>query len=200
MFSEIIFDVETQKFFDEVDSRDPGALGVSIVSVYSRKLDENFKEIEGTMQSFWEDEIDRMWPLFQGKDRIIGFNSIGFDVPVLSPYEKFPLANLPHFDILANVKEVLGHRISLDALAKETLRTKKIDHGARAVEYWRKGDKESLSKLKKYCEADVIITRDLYDHGLHEKILRFKDKWNTPRQVEVDFSYPPQDMKQDSLF
>ena len=54
---EIIFDTETKKFFDEIEGYDASKLGVSITSVYSRTLDENMKEIEGAMQSFWEKDL-----------------------------------------------------------------------------------------------------------------------------------------------
>ena len=42
---EVIFDLETKKFFDETGNFDPSGLGVSIVSVYRRELDADFKEI-----------------------------------------------------------------------------------------------------------------------------------------------------------
>jgi len=200
MIQEVIFDVETKKFFDETQSRDPGALGVSIVSVYARILDETKKEVSGAMHSFWEEEIGNMWPLFQKADRIIGFNSLGFDIPALQPYADFPFVKLPHFDIMDKLKELYGRRVSLNAIATGTLGTKKNDHGANAIKYYRAGDKASLALLKKYCEMDVIITRDVYDHGLHRGLLKFKDKWNTPRQVEVDFSYPKIETSQNSLF
>ena len=190
MYSEVFFDVETKKLFSDVAENDPALLGVSIVSVYSRKIDESLNEIEGRMQSFWEQEFDKMWPIFQEADRIIGFNSLGFDVPALKPYESFPFAKLPHLDIMAKVKEVFGRRIALDAIAKETLDTQKTDTGLNAVFYWQKGDKESLEKLRKYCEADVLITRDVYDFVLKNGHVLFKDKWNTLRKVELDFSYP----------
>jgi len=111
-------------------------------------------------------------------------------VPALKPYESFPFAKLPHLDIMAKVKEVFGRRIALDAIAKETLDTQKTDTGLNAVFYWQKGDKESLEKLRKYCEADVLITRDVYDFVLKNGHVLFKDKWNTLRKVELDFSYP----------
>src|SRR3989344_2809415 len=193
MHSEVIFDVETKKLFGDVADNDPALLGVSIVSVYSRTLDDNLSEVEGKMQSFWENDFVKMWPLFQEADRIIGFNSLGFDVPALTPYVNFPLTKLPHLDIMAKVKDVFGRRISLDAIAKETLDREKTDSGLNAVYYWQKGDKESLEKLQKYCEADVLITRDIYDFAFKNGHLLFKDKWNTLRRVEVDFSYPPED-------
>lgn len=76
MHSEVFFDVETKKLFGDIEGFNPGDLGVSIVSVYSRKLDENLRQTEGRMQSFWEDEFKNMWPIFQEADRIIGYNSI----------------------------------------------------------------------------------------------------------------------------
>ncbi len=188
--TEVIFDVETQKFFDEITSNNPGDLGISIVSVFKRELDENLTELTGEMFSFWEDEIEKLWPIFQHADRIVGFNSLHFDVPALQPYSPIPLSKLPHFDILKIVKESFGRRIGLNALATETLHINKIDHGANAVMYWKKHDKESLAKLKKYCEADVLITKDLYDFGLKNKQLSFKDKWNSLRTIDIDFSHP----------
>lgn len=201
MQSEVFFDVETKRLFRDVAENDPALLGVSIVSVYSRRLDENLNEVEGKIQSFWEKEFEKMWPIFQKADRIIGFNTIGFDIPALKPYTNFPFNKLPHFDIMAKVKEEFGRRIALDAIAQETLDTQKTDTGLNAVYYWQKGDKESLEKLKKYCEADVLITRDVYDHVIKNGHVLFKDKWNTLRKVELDFSYPKEQLeKQEGLF
>lgn len=201
MINEVIFDLETKKLFSDIIGNDPGDLGVSVVSIYSRKLDENLNEFEGEMLSFWEGDFDGMWPYFQNANRIIGFNSLGFDVPALKPHSGFPFHKLSHFDIMDAVKSVLGHRLSLNAIASQTLGAKKSDVGTNAVLYWQRGDKESLEKLQKYCEADVIITKDVYDFGLKHKHLKYKDKWNTIREVEIDFSHPPQEeSSQSSLF
>lgn len=189
-YFEVIFDTETKKFFDEVEDNDPAKLGVSITSVYSRTLDENFKEVEGKMQSFWEDGFEEMYKIMEKADRIIGFNSIGFDVPALSPYFPSQWAKLNHFDILDVFRKAEGKRASLDAIAKATLGTKKNDNGINAIKYWNAGDKESLAKLKKYCEMDVAITRDVYDHALHKGLLKYKNFWNELHEVKVDFSYP----------
>jgi len=201
MINEVIFDLETKRLFSDISSNDPGDLGVSVVSIYTRKLDKNFDEVEGKILSFWENDFESMWPHFQKADRIIGFNSLGFDVPALKPHSNFPFHKLTHFDILDAVKNVLGHRLSLNAIATQTLGAKKSDVGTNAVIYWQKGDKESLDKLQKYCEADVIITKDVYDFGLKNKHLKYKDKWNTERIVEIDFSHPPKPKStQSSLF
>jgi DEAD/DEAH box helicase domain-containing protein len=202
MLTEVIFDVETKKLFSEIESDKPQDLGVSTVSLYTRRIDDTFNEISGKIQSFWENEFNEMWPIFQKADRIIGFNSLGFDVPTLEPYTGIPFKKMPHFDIMQKVKEVLGRRISLDAIAKETLNIGKTESGLEAIKYWRKGDKESLKKLQKYCEDDVLITRDVYDYGLANGHVLFKDKWNTQKSVEIDFSYQKREQtdKQIGLF
>lgn len=191
MINEVIFDIETKKLFDQIaDRRDLGLLGVSIVSAYRRKLDENLNEVEGEMKSFYETELSELWEWFGRADRIIGFNSLGFDVPVLAAVAERDLFKLPHFDVLEKVKNVLGHRLSLDAIAKETLGETKMANGLAAVDWWNAGDPESLAKLKMYCEMDVMVTKKVYDFGLKEKKLKFKDKWNEIREFGVDFSHP----------
>lgn len=186
---EVFFDVETKSWFEEGGKKDPSILGVSIVSLYEREIDEENKEVKGTMQSFWESEFDKMWRIFEKAHRIIGFNSIRFDVATLKPYAPPSFSKLPHFDILEEIRRITNHRVSLDRLAKEILGRQKIDSGANAVAYWLKKDKESLAKLKKYCEEDVAITRDIYDYAIKNKSLSFKDHWNNLRKIEVDFSY-----------
>jgi DEAD/DEAH box helicase domain-containing protein len=198
---EVIFDCETKKFFDAIEDFDPSKLGVSLLSMYFREVDENLKEIKGEIKSFWEKDLGSAWEIFNKADRIIGFNSINFDVPALSPYSPPTFSKLPHFDILAHVKESQGRRVSLDALAKATLGTGKTDSGANAIKYFEKGDKESLEKLKKYCEADVMLTRNLYDFGIKNGHLKFIDFWNETHDVKVDFSYPKTEpTAQKSLF
>lgn len=198
---EVIFDTETKKFFDEVPGNDPSLLGVSITSVYFRTLDDNFNEIEGKMQSFWEEEFGEMFKIFEKADRIIGFNSFGFDIAALSPYLPPHWPKLKHFDILDEMRKVEGKRMSLDSIAKATLNSTKNDVGSNAIKYWNEHTPESLAKLKKYCEMDVEITTKIYDHALKNKTLRYKDFWNEYHDVKVDFSYPvPAPILQDSLF
>ena len=201
---EVIFDIETKSFFDETGNSDPSRLGVSIVSVYIREVDDNFREISAQMTSFWESQLPDMWSLFRKADRIIGFNTLGFDIPVLKPYAPADFSKLPHFDIYPKIKEVnLGHAASLNRIAKDTLGQSKVDDPANAIKYWRAGDAKSLALLQKYCEADVSLTRDIYDFGLRHKHIKYTDRWNTPRVIPVDFSYPPDlisSQKQTSLF
>lgn len=203
MYNEVIFDLETQRFFDDIDGFNPADLGVSILSMYIRKLDDNYREIEGQMISFYEPDLLKSWEYFKNADRIIGFNSKRFDVPALKPYLPSEINKIPHLDILEHIKEINGKRVSLNAIVKETLGDHKADDPQNAILYWQKRDKESLKKLKFYCEEDVRLTKEVYDYGLKNKKLSFKDYWNDIKTIDVDFSYPVLEKeieKQESLF
>lgn len=198
---EVIYDIETKNFFDD-RMTEPHQLGISIVSAYRRELDEGYNEVKGEMRSFWTPEaltvvgdgafvFDHMWEWFEEADRIIGYNSFGFDNPAMNGiYQKGDFTKLKHFDVLDEIRKSFGHRVKLDSVAKETLGMGKFANGADAVMWWGKGDSESLANLKKYCEIDVEVTKGVYDYGLKNKVLKFKDRWNELRETPVDFSYP----------
>jgi len=198
---EVIYDIETKNFFDD-NLKEPHQLGISVVSAYRREIDENLKEVAGVMRSFWTPDaapklsqaefyFDQMWKWFEEADRIIGYNSFGFDNPAMNGiYDKGDFTKLKHFDVLDMIRLSFGHRVKLDSVAKETLGQGKIASGGDAVMWWGKGDPESLANLKKYCEMDVEVTKGVYDYGVKNKVLRFKDRWNELRETPVDFSYP----------
>lgn len=190
MLKEVFFDIETKLIFDDIEGNDPADLGISIISVFTRNMDDQGNETEGKMYSFWEENFADMWGLFANADRIVGFNSLHFDVPAMAPLAPYDFKKLNQFDIMDHVKAALGFRAGLGAIAAETLGHTKIDHGLNAVRYWAEHTEESLAKLKKYCEADVQVTKEVYDFGMKNKFLKFKDKWNTVRTFPVDFSYP----------
>lgn len=199
---EVIYDVETKKIFDEIVGNNPADLGISIVSVYRREVDKDFNEISGEMKSFWTPDakeklsgeslfFEDMWSWFEEADRIIGYNSLGFDNPAMNGvYDKGDFTKLKHFDVLEEIRKAWGHRVKLDSVAKETIGAGKIAGGLDAVKWWNLGDPESLANLKKYCEMDVEVTTKVYDFARKFGKLKFKDRWNEYREVEVDFSYP----------
>lgn len=197
MYKEIIFDVETQYLFHEVPDRKPENLKISVVSVYAREIDDDYQELSGNMVSYWEKDLDAMWQDFQKADRIIGYNTISFDVPVLQPYAYFDLSSLPHFDILDEIRKVIGRRIKLDNAVQNTLGEAKTDVGTNAVAYWRAGDPESLAKLQHYCEADVRLTTQLYDFGLQNGYINYKDDWNSVQKIPIDFRYSQAEVPQE---
>lgn len=177
----VVFDVETKKAFDEVGGYHPEKLGVSVSGVWYGEAGTT-----GTLRGFREEEFPEMFKIFEGADRIVGFNSIDFDMAALQPYYVGDLLKFPNFDILQEVEKKVGYRVKLDALAKETLGIQKGGNGLDAITYFHEGNWE---KLTKYCLQDVEITRDLYIRGLEEQKLTFKNKWNEIVVVPVDFSY-----------
>lgn len=188
----VVFDVETKKSFDEVGGYYPAKLGVSVSGVWWGEYDPTTPAATlgagGTLQAFREEEFPAMFKLFESADRIVGFNSIDFDMPALSPYYVGNLLKLPNFDILQKVEERVGYRVKLDALAKETLGVQKGGSGLDALTYYHEGN---WDKLIKYCLQDVQVTKDLYLHGVNAGMLKFKNKWNELVRVAVDFGYRP---------
>jgi len=61
-YTEVIFDIETQKIFDDVGSNNPLTLAFSIVSLYKRILDEICNELDVKFKVFWQGRFSQMWP------------------------------------------------------------------------------------------------------------------------------------------
>jgi len=179
---QLIFDVETKKIFDDVGGHFPEKLCVSFVGACWR----DGQNGEGEMKSFFEEDLPDFFKLLEQADLLIGFNSLGFDLPALSPYYRGDLTQLPNLDLLERIKKQLGHRLSLDAVAKETLGIGKSGNGLDAVRFYRSGDRQSLAK---YCLQDVAVTRDIYDYGLSKGKIKFRNKWNRLIETTIDFSF-----------
>ena len=189
----LVFDVETKKAFDEVGGYHPEKLGVSIIGTYWR--DESGEEYVG----YREGNFSPFWRKLETADLVVGFNIISFDYETLKPYYTGSFKQFPSLDIMVEMEKHLGHRVSLDAVAKETLGEQKNGHGLDAIRYYHDGDWESLEK---YCLQDVKVTKDIYEYGIANKVLRFKNKWNNIIEVPVNFDKNGQEEKtvQTTLF
>lgn len=181
---QIILDVETQKTFDEVGGFFPDRLGISFVGTCFRSAQIG----KGEMRGFFEKDLPDLFPLLEEADVIIGFNCDNFDMQTFLPYYKADITRIPTLDLLVRIKNSAGHRIGLDAVAKETLGIGKNGDGLDAIKYYKAKDWESLSK---YCLQDVAVTRDLYDFGLKTGKVKFKNKWNRLIDCPVDFTFTP---------
>lgn len=187
---QVFFDVETKRTFGAVGGNFPEKLGISFVGVCVRDGTSG----KGEMLGFFEEDIPKLFPLFEQADVIIGYNSDHFDLPVLQPYYSDDIFKFPHLDLMARFKDATGHRIKLDSIAQETLGTGKSGDGLDAIKYY---ETRQFELLKEYCLQDVAITRDIYDHGLHRGFLRYKNKWNRLIETKIDFSFAPK--KDDGL-
>ncbi|MCB2182253.1 MAG: DEAD/DEAH box helicase [Desulfobulbaceae bacterium] len=172
-----IFDVETQRSAAEVGGwHRAERMGVSVAVLYDARKDDYFVYREGEMAAF----ISHLREL----DLVIGFNNKRFDNRVLSAYTDFDLGSMPTLDILEEVKNRLGYRLSLDRLAEKTLGVKKSGDGLLALKWYKEG---RIDKIISYCKKDVAITRDLFLFGLENGYLLFQNKAGQTVRCPVHF-------------
>ena len=179
---QVFFDVETIKTFDEVGGYKTEELEVSFVGVIARKGEKG----AGTEMKFFQPDLPKLWPIMESADVLIGFNTDGFDFPALQPYYSGRVADFPSLDLMARIKDSVGHRISLESVAQKTLGVGKSGSGLDAITYFREG---KLDTLAEYCLQDVAITRDIYDYGREKGFVKFLNRWNELVEAKVDFSF-----------
>ena len=173
----VVFDVETQRSFDEVGGRTQfHKLGVSAAVAYRYDLDQ---VLECT-----EEDIGRLIDLLLEADLVVGYNILGFDYEVLRAYTDRDLRLLPTVDLMRDLEARLGFRPKLDSVVQPTLGVGKTADGLQALEWWRRGE---LDKIMAYCRDDVCVTRDLYDYGKRNRCVLVARFGGTPRRVEVDW-------------
>jgi DEAD/DEAH box helicase domain-containing protein len=64
----------------------------------------------------------------------------------------------------------------------------KSGNGLDAVNYFQQKNWEALEK---YCLQDVAVTRDVYDAGMRNGKVKFRNKWNRLVECPVNFSFTP---------
>jgi len=170
----ITFDIETQNFFEQVGSNDPADLDISLVCIHDSKTDE--------YDTFMFDDLDRLWPILEKADMLIGYNSDHFDIPLLNKYYSGDLTKIKSLDILKEIKDSIGRRFKLDSIAEATLGINKSGQGMDAVKWWNSGE---IDKIKKYCLDDVRITKEVYNYARKNNRLKYKDKI-THKILDID--------------
>jgi len=159
----IVLDIETQNLFADVGGKENlTKLSLSMAGVYSYT--------DNAFLTFTESEMPEFEKLLKNTNLVIGFNTNHFDLPILQKYFSFDLSKIQSLDIMEDVINSVGHRVSLDDLLTNTLNAKKSANGLLAVQYWREG---RIEELRKYCLNDVRLTRDLYEHGLKNGQIKF---------------------------
>jgi DEAD/DEAH box helicase domain-containing protein len=181
---QVILDVETKKTFDEVGGYFPDRLEISFVGVCVRDGSGG----AGEMQSYFERDLPKLFLLLEKADMVIGFNIDNFDMQTFVPYYTGDIITIPTLDLMIRIKDSVGHRIGLDAVAKETLGIGKTGDGLDAIKYYKN---KQWDELEKYCLQDVAVTRDIYDAGLQKGQVKFRNKWNRLIECPVDFSFTP---------
>lgn len=173
----VFFDLETQHSFQEVGGRhNLHRLGLSVAVTYNSG--------DSAFHHYTESNVAGLIAELQAADRVIGFNLLRFDYPVLSAYTPVRLWSLPTLDLLDHIYRRLGFRVGLDALASATLGTAKSADGLQAIRWWRAREME---KLFAYCQQDVEVTRQLYEFGRKHRYVQYRDQNWRLRQVPVSW-------------
>jgi len=174
----IFFDLETQKTFQEVGGRhNLSRLGLAVAVTYDSS--------SGEYRSYTEDEAHELVNELAGADLVVGFNLKAFDYEVLQPYTDYPLHTIPTVDMLQDVYQELGFRLSLNSLAEATLGIRKSADGLQAVRWFRQGE---LDKVMEYCRRDVEVTRRLYEYGRERGYILYWDRRGRMQRIFVNWS------------
>ncbi len=173
----IIFDLETQNTFQDVGSNDSTDLDISVGTFYDSET-----EIYTTVTV---DELQKVWPLLEKADALVGYNSNHFDIPLLNKYYPGDLTQIKSIDLLEEIRKSLGRRLRLDSVAEATVGAKKSGHGLQAVRWWHEG---KIAEIKKYCEQDVKITKKVFDYALANGHVKFKDG-SRKREISLDTTH-----------
>jgi DEAD/DEAH box helicase domain-containing protein len=174
----LIVDVETKTLVDAVGGwKNFKLLEVSVACAYDSRTEKFI--------TYRENELGALAELC--KDRlVIGYNVIGFDLPVLEKYGVLPASELDVFDIMIDFHNVSGWKfVKLEKIARATLGTGKSADGIMAVEWWKSGE---VDKIIEYCLKDVEVTRDIFLHGLNKGYLEVEKADESRSRFTVNWS------------
>jgi DEAD/DEAH box helicase domain-containing protein len=175
----IYFDVETERAAHEVGGwSNIEALGMAVTVTYSSR--------SGEFSTFRSEQVRELGQHLRNCQALVGFNSRRFDVRVLQPYLDFDLSALPHLDLMIDLKARLGVRPSLNACCRATLGAAKSSSGLESLEWWRAGRHDEVIA---YCRQDVDLTRRLHEHGARHGWVKWIDRNEQTRTVEVDWTF-----------
>jgi DEAD/DEAH box helicase domain-containing protein len=176
----IFLDIETKSWSDFMSFADAQ---ISYMGV----IDDDGKEID-----FWEADLPKLKPILEKTDWIVGYNSIGFDLPIIGNYLGAEVNDLPQIDLMVAVYKTIGFRPKLDDLVTTTLGRSKIAKGSDAPIYWANGDLESL---RKYGMEDVRLTKELYEFGKKNGYVKYTDKQGFVRQANINWDLGKKEKK-----
>jgi len=169
----VVIDLETKHTFRDFAEHEK--LGISVLALFNYK--------DSSKQIFTEKELNNLYPILENSSYVIGFNINSFDLPVLQAYYPGDIKHFRTFDILDDIKRILGRRLSLNDTIHATLGKKKTGHGLEAIDFYRDGE---WDKLKKYCMDDVMLTKELFDYGVSNKKISYLNE-NGKVDISVDW-------------
>ena len=173
----LYFDLETQKSADDV-----GGWG----NIHEMKLAVGvvWDSCEQEYFSYLEGAASQLVKKLRTADLVVGFNVKKFDYGVLQPYADFDLDEITTFDMLIDVNKKLGHRLSLNHLAENTLNAEKSADGLVSLQWYKEG---KIDKIIEYCKQDVEITRDLFLYGESHGYVKYSTRSGVAKDLQVDW-------------
>ncbi len=171
-----VFDLETIRSAAEVGGWGRcEQMGMSLGVVYDSRADD--------YSTYLESEAEQLVAHLESFELVVGFNNKRFDNRVLSSYTHKNLASIASLDLLEEVQKYLGYRLSLNALASETLGEKKSTDGLQALEWYKEG---KINLIEQYCRKDVELTKRLMLHCLENRFMLFKNKAGQVVKLPLD--------------
>lgn len=176
MMRYVVFDLETQNTFAEVGSNNSTDLDISVGCVYDSLTDE--------YTTVTVDEIEKLWPIIEKAEVLVGYNSNHFDIPLLNKYYPGDLTHIKSIDLLEDIRMSLGRRLRLDSVAQATIGAKKSANGLQAIRWWNEG---KIKEIMKYCKQDVKVTKEVFEFALKNQKVLFKDG-HRKKEIPIDTS------------
>jgi len=174
----VFFDLESQNLFQDVGGRQNiSQLKVACAVTWSTERND--------FSVYWERDVPALIDELKSATKVIGFNLRDFDYQVLQPYSpETRFASIQTLDMLQDINKVLGFRLSLDTIAGASLGVTKTADGIQSVEWYRKGE---LDKVAEYCQADVDITRRVFEFGRDNGYVFYKSKLGSKLKVNINW-------------
>lgn len=119
-------------------------------------------------REWWPNDMAALWDALRGQ-RIVGWNVIGFDVPVIQQAVRNLGAPDPALDawfaldLLAEIRDATGRWYKLEEVAHANLGRGKSGDGQQAAEWLRSGDPALVGRAVGYCMLDVQLVIDLHE-------------------------------------
>lgn len=188
----LVFDLETQRSAQDVGGwGNIAEMKMSVAVVWDSKQQQ--------FCIYYEEQVGNLIDHLLSGPLVIGYNHLGFDYTVLSGYFTIEkerntildkLRNANNHDLLTDIKERIGKRVRLDAVARPTLKVGKSADGMMALKWYKEylnGDSEKLQLITDYCKQDVEVTRDVYLFGVQHKQIFYEDRIEGIKPIIVDW-------------
>ena len=173
----LVVDLETQNLVQDVGGwGNIDKLKISVACAYDSKTDQ--------FLTFRENEISKLNDLCEER-LVVGYNIRGFDLIILKAYG-LNLEKLDVFDIMYDVQTLTRQKfLKLEVLAQGTLNAGKSADGLMAVEWWKTGE---IDKIIQYCQQDVQVTRDIFEFGRKNGVVKLRRADGSDSEVKVNWN------------